>query len=143
MIREDRQITVSEVTAHLDISCGFAYAILRDDMGYRRVCAQWVPKELTAVHKRQRMEVVTQFVRRYEEGPSILERIVTGDETRVHHYDPESKKTKHGMEASLLSIAEEIQKTAFRQENHVDALLGHACTYSCAFPSAWANSEQC
>jgi len=49
-------------------------------------------KELTVVHKRQRVEVVTQFVRRYEEYPSILERIVTGDETWVHHYDPESKR---------------------------------------------------
>ena len=85
-------------------------------------------------------EVATQFVRRYEEDPSILERIVTGDETWVHHYDLE-QKTKHGMEASLLSSAKEIQKTAFRQESHVNALLGHAWTYSGAFPSARANSE--
>ena len=91
------------------------------------------------MHKRQRVEVATQFVRRYEEDPSILERTVTGDETWVHHYDLESKR----MEASLLSSEEEIQKTAFRQENHVNALLGHAWTYSGAFPSAWANSEQC
>ena len=59
MIRDNRQITVSEVAAHLDISCGSAYAILHDDLGYRKVCAQWVPKKLTVVHKRQRMEVVT------------------------------------------------------------------------------------
>ena len=52
------------------------------------------------------------------------------------------QKTKHGMEASL-SSTEEIQKTAFCQESHVNTLLGHAWTYSGAFPSAWANSEQC
>ena len=40
------------------------------------------------------------------------------------------QKTKHGMEASLLSSEEDIQKTAFRQENHVNALLGHVWTYS-------------
>jgi len=38
------------------------------------------------------VEVVTQFVRQYEEDPSILERIVTSDKTWVHHYDPESKR---------------------------------------------------
>ena len=92
MIREDRWIMVSEVAAHLDISYGSTYAILHDDLGYRKVCARWVPKELTVVHKRQRVEVVTQFARRYEEDPSFLERIVTGDETWVHHYDPESKR---------------------------------------------------
>ena len=43
------------------------------------------------------------------------------------------QKTKHGMEISLLSSEEEIQKTAFRQENHVNALLGHAWTYYGAF----------
>jgi len=92
MIREDRGITVSEVAAHLDISYGSAYAILHDDLGYRKVCARWVPKERTVVHKRQRLEVVTQFIRQYEEDTSILERIVTSDETWVHHYDLESKR---------------------------------------------------
>jgi len=92
MVREDRQITVSEMAAHLDISYGSAYAILHDDLGYRKVCARWVPKELTIVHKRQRVEVATQFVRRYEEYPSILERILTGDKTRVHHYNLDSKR---------------------------------------------------
>ena len=90
MIREDRRITVSKVTAHLDISIGSAYAILHDDLGYRKVRAWWVPKELTVVLKRQRVEVATQFVRRYEEDLSILERTVTGDETWVHHYELES-----------------------------------------------------
>jgi len=63
MLREDRRITVSEVAAHLDTSYGSAYAILRDDLGYRTVCARWVPKERTVVHnhcdpesKRQSME---------------------------------------------------------------------------------------
>jgi len=81
IIREDRRITVSEVAAHLDISYGFAYAILHDDLGYRKVCARCVPKELIVVHKRERVEVATQFVRQYEEDPSILERNVTGDKT--------------------------------------------------------------
>ena len=92
MIREDRQIMISEVAAHLDISYGSAYAILYDDLGYRKVSFRWAPKELTVVHRRQRVEVATQVVRRYGEDPSILERTVTGDETWVHHYDPESKR---------------------------------------------------
>jgi len=92
MVREDRQITVSEVAAHLDISYGSAFAILHDDLRYRKVCAWWIPKELTVVHKQQRVEVATQFVRRYEEDPRILERTVTGDEICVHHYNPESKR---------------------------------------------------
>ena len=51
MIREDRRIMVSEVASHLDISYGSIYAILHDDLGYRKVCTWWVPKALTVVHK--------------------------------------------------------------------------------------------
>jgi len=80
------------VAAHLDISYGSTYNILHDDLGYRKVCVQWVPKELTVVHKRQCVEVATQFIRRYEEDPSIPERTVTGNKIWVHHYDPESKR---------------------------------------------------
>ena len=116
------------------------HVILRDDLGYSKVCARWVPKELTVVHKRQRVEVVTQFARRYEEDPSFLERIVTGDETWVHHYDPDSKR--QSMEWRHPSSPAQ-KKTAFRQESHVNTLLGHAWTYAGAFPSTWANSEQC
>ena len=83
---------VSEVAAHLDISYGSAYAILHDDLGYRKVCTRWFPKELTVVHKRQCVEVVTQFVRQYEEDPSIPERTVTSNETWVQHYDLENKR---------------------------------------------------
>ena len=92
MIREDRLIVVSEVAAHLDISYGSAYAILHDDLGYREVCARWVSKERTVVHRRQRVEVATKLVRHYEADPSILERTVTGHETWVNHSDPESKR---------------------------------------------------
>ena len=138
MTRRDRRLTVSEVAAHLDISIGSAYAILHDDLGYRKVWARCVPKELTVVHKRQRVEVATQFVRRYEDDPSTLERTVTGDETWVHHYDPESKRQSMEWSHPLSPT-----KKKFRQQNHVNALLGHAWTYSGAFPSAWENSEQC
>jgi len=81
---------VSEVAAHSDIRYGSEYPTMHD-LGYRKVCARRVPKELTVVQKQQRMEVATQLVRRYED-PSILETTVRGDETWVRHYDPESKR---------------------------------------------------
>jgi histone-lysine N-methyltransferase SETMAR len=74
------------------ISYGSAQATVHDDLGYHKVCAQWVPKQLTAQHKQQHADVVTQFLKCYEEDPGILEQIVTGDETWVHHYKLESKR---------------------------------------------------
>jgi len=50
-----------------------------------------VPRELTAEHKRKRVEICQRLLNRYKnEGKEFLSRIVTGDETWVHHYEPES-----------------------------------------------------
>jgi hypothetical protein len=35
----------------LDISCGYTYLIIHEDVGYHRICARWVPKQLTYEHK--------------------------------------------------------------------------------------------
>jgi len=52
-----------------------------------------VPRELTAEHKRKRVEICQRLLDRYKnEGEEFLSRIVTGDETWVHHYEPESKR---------------------------------------------------
>ena len=94
LIKEERGITLSEVAAMVNISHGSAHVIVHDDLGYYKVCARWVPKQLTLEHKQRREEVARQFLQRYEEDTSILERIVTGDETWVHHYEPESKRQR-------------------------------------------------
>jgi uncharacterized protein (DUF2237 family) len=60
------------VTDIVSISYGSAQAILHDDLGYHKVCAQWVAEQLTAQHKRQHVDVATWFLQHYEEDPGIL-----------------------------------------------------------------------
>jgi hypothetical protein len=39
------------------------------------------------------MQVYQELLNHYEaKGDSFLDRIITGDETRCHHYEPESKR---------------------------------------------------
>ncbi|GFY36318.1 mariner Mos1 transposase [Trichonephila clavipes] len=56
------------------------------------VCAAWVPKQLTDQQKELRMGLTLQYLFRYQEDPSFMKRIVTGDETWCHHYEPETKR---------------------------------------------------
>jgi hypothetical protein len=66
---------------------------MHDELKYRKACSRWVPKQLTEDHKQKHVEICTQFLHRYgREGEGLLERIVTGDETWVHHFEPESKQ---------------------------------------------------
>jgi hypothetical protein len=66
LIREGRRLTLARVADIVGISYGSAQAIVHDYSGYHKVCAQWVPKQLTAQHKQQRVDVATRFPQRYE-----------------------------------------------------------------------------
>jgi histone-lysine N-methyltransferase SETMAR len=63
------------------------------ELGYRKVCARWVPRMLTIKMKAERLRICQQVLLRYEtEGDTFLNNIVTGDESWVHYYDPENKR---------------------------------------------------
>jgi len=64
-----------------------------ESLGYRKVCARWVPRLLTKDHKGQRKAITSELLQRYRhEGDDFLLRIVTGDESWFHHFEPETKR---------------------------------------------------
>ena len=69
------------------------HAAMTEKLGYRKLCALWVPKMLTDDHKTKRMGSALKFLTRYPlEGDEFLDSTVTGDETWVFHHTPESKQ---------------------------------------------------
>lgn len=94
VVREDRRITIHELSCFLpDVSKSTIQRIVTEKLKYRKVCARWVPRMLTEDHKRQRVEAAREFLERYaDERDDFLNSIVTGDETWVHHFTPESKR---------------------------------------------------
>jgi hypothetical protein len=47
LVKVNHRITVSELAAATGISRGCIGTILHNELGYSKVCAQWVPKHLT------------------------------------------------------------------------------------------------
>jgi len=77
----------------LQISHGSAYEIIHNKRGFRKVCARWISKQLIMLHKQTRLDTCQQNLDRYDkESDAFLVRIITGDETWVHHYEPECKR---------------------------------------------------
>ena len=54
LIKENRRITMNELVESLGVSAGSAVKIM-DILGYSKVCARWVPRQLTEAHKRSRL----------------------------------------------------------------------------------------
>lgn len=93
LIEDDKRLTTSEIASKVGISYGSTYSILTEELGYRKVCARWVPRLLTAEQKLNRLQVCERLLARFrEEGDPFLTHIITCDETWVHHYTPESKQ---------------------------------------------------
>ena len=56
LIREDRRRSIKDLSNDLDLPNTTVRRILHDELGYRKVSARWVPKQLTDDHKVKRME---------------------------------------------------------------------------------------
>src|SRR6185436_4921816 len=92
-VEADRRLTVRQIADLVGISKTSADRILREDLFMNKVCARWIPKSLSEEQKHARMEVSQTLLDRYnEDRDDFINRIVTVDETWVHHYDPETKQ---------------------------------------------------
>ena len=56
----------------------------------RKVCAKMVPKNLTTEQKANRRDL--DLLDRLERGPEFFSRVITGDESWIFEYDPETKR---------------------------------------------------
>jgi len=56
LICENRRITVEEIAGRLNVSVGSAYSMIHDSHKFNKVCARWVPKELTEECKRKHLD---------------------------------------------------------------------------------------
>jgi len=63
--------------------------ILTEDLDMRKMCAKMVPRELTEEQKQRKVTICRELLDRQDD---ILGRVITGDETWVYQYDPETKQ---------------------------------------------------
>lgn len=93
MIMKDRRLTERDLVEALGISLGSVSNILAEVLGYRKMCAKWVPHSLTMEQKHTRMRLSQQHLERFrKDKKDFVRRFITVDETWVYHHDPESKQ---------------------------------------------------
>lgn len=92
-IHENRRLTITELSLCIrQVSRTLLFEIVSQKLHYHKFCARWVPKMLTDLHKGQRMGAALTFLDAYHtHGDSLLDRIVTDNETWVNHVYCETK----------------------------------------------------
>jgi len=93
-IRANRCVTLRELHHIIPkVSKTTIQEAVTGKLGYRKLCAFWVPKMLTDDHKTKWMGSALKFLIYYaQEGDEFLDSVVTGDETWVFHHTPASKQ---------------------------------------------------
>lgn len=92
LVRADRRITREQIAKEVGISLGSVSTILHDKLNMNKVCTRWVPRILTTIQCADRKATAEELLENFKaDRGGFLDRIVTGDESWVHHYDPESK----------------------------------------------------
>ena len=86
MVRTDRRFTVQMIAEELSINKDTVWSIITENLEMRKVCAKMVPKLLSVDQKQQR-----DIIECLEDDPDLLGRVITGDESWIFEYDPETK----------------------------------------------------
>ena len=60
-----------------------------------KVSARWVPRNLNKQDRQQRMESSQELLEVYNANPEDFHTLVIGDETWLHHWDPNTKQEGH------------------------------------------------
>jgi len=92
IVRNNRRLTVREIADECGISVGSCDAILNEDLHMKRVRAKFALRLLTDDQCEQRQTIARDLFERPCEDMQFLKNIVTGDESWVYGYDPETKQ---------------------------------------------------
>ena len=92
LIKKNPEMTYAEIHYIMKTPSGSLTRILHDCLGVRKRCARWVPHKLSEEQKWCRVDWRTHMLRKFAGGrsPRVWD-IVSGDETWVYQYDPETK----------------------------------------------------
>ena len=92
-VEEDGRMTVLQIAEEVGISSGSVSSILHKSLGLSKVSARWVPHMLTEEQKQKRVHRCHLMLDKFDGGRSnAIWDIVTGDETWVYCFDPETKQ---------------------------------------------------
>jgi len=93
IVLENCRVTERDLVEAVGISLWSVNNILTKVLGYRKVCAKWVPHSLTMEQKHTRARLSRQHLKLFRKNKvDFVRRLITMDETWVYHHDPQSKQ---------------------------------------------------
>jgi len=90
-VNQDRRRTIHDICAEVGIGYGSCQRILTEQLNMYRIAAKFVPRVLTQDQKDSRVAICQELKETVKNDPTLLLNVITGDESIVYAYDPETK----------------------------------------------------
>ena len=88
----DQRRTIHDIAEEVGVGYGTCQRVLTEELAMHHVAAKFVPRILTADQKQQRVNVYTELRQSASDGEIFLSRVISGDESWIYGYDPETKQ---------------------------------------------------
>jgi len=88
---QDRRRTIHDLCAEVGIGYGSCQRILSEQLNMQWIAAKFVPRVLTQDQKDSRVAICQELKETVKNDPTLLLNVITGDESIVYAYDPETK----------------------------------------------------
>jgi ribosome-associated protein YbcJ (S4-like RNA binding protein) len=92
LMRSDRRLTVRMISSVLNLNRQTVHEILTFELGMQKICAMLVPKILTNEQNENRRNMCLELLERIENDEKFFKHVITGDETWIFEYDPDTKR---------------------------------------------------
>ena len=90
-VNQDRRRTIHDLCAEVGIGYGSCQRIVTEQLNMHRIAAKFMPRVLTQDQKDSRVAICQELKETVINDPTLLLNIITGDESIVYAYDPETK----------------------------------------------------
>ena len=101
LVMQDSHVTYAQLEHEIGLSSGTINFILHKELRLRKLCTRWIPNSLTSeqnwpeliIAKLARVDYCKIMLKRFvNESSRGVSNILTGDETWIYHYNPETKR---------------------------------------------------
>ena len=80
---KDRRVSIETISAQFDVSVGTIHTIICEELKMRKICAKFVPRVLREDQKERRCLDNREMVELNNSDPSVLDALVTCDESWI------------------------------------------------------------
>ena len=89
---KDRHVSIETIRAQFDVSVGTVHTIIHEELKMRKICTKFYPRVLREDQKERRCHDSKEMVKLINSDPTVLDALVTCDESWIYCYDPETKR---------------------------------------------------